>query len=167
MKNKCLPAGWQGFTIVELLLYMGLLTVFMVIMTRMFTSILDVQLESVATGAVAQDSRYLYERFVYDITRAASIVTPATVGETTNSLTIMIGMVANTYTVSGDAMVLINDAGVNRLNSSATRIRGLSFHRLGKAEGKNSIRITFTIDSTTQKVSGPETKTVTTTVALR
>ncbi|OGG34950.1 hypothetical protein A2363_01875 [Candidatus Gottesmanbacteria bacterium RIFOXYB1_FULL_47_11] len=157
----------KGFTIVELLLYMGLLTVFTVIMTHMFTSILDVQLESVATGAVSEDSRYLYGRLTYDIKRAASIVTPPVVGETTDSLTIMIGTVANTYRMSGDAIVLVNDAGVNRLNGSATRISGLSFQRLGKAEGKNSIRIAFTIDSTTQKVSGPETKTVTTTVALR
>lgn len=157
----------KGFTIVELLLYMGLLTVFMVIMTRMFTSILDVQLESVSTGAVAQDSRYLYTRLLYDVKRAASIVTPAVVGETTNSLTIMIGTVATTYTVSTDALVLINDMGVNRLNSYATRVRDLSFQRLGTGEGKHSIRIMFTIDSTTQKVSGPETKTVTTTVALR
>lgn len=152
-----------GFTLVELLIYIGLLTILMTILTRLFTAILDVQLSSEATGAVEEDSRYIYSRLAYDITRSDSIVTPVSPGESSNSLTITIGPVFNTYSVSGSNLML----GADQLNSSGTIISNLSFYRLGNLNGKDSIQIKFTITSTTQNVSGPDTKNIETTIARR
>jgi len=153
----------RGFTIVELLIYSGLLAILITILTRLFTATVDVQLSSEATGAVEEDSRYIYSRLAYDITRADSIVTPASPGESSNSLTITIGPVFNTYSVSGSNLML----GTDQLNSSGTIISNVSFYRLGNVNGKDSIQIKFTITSTTQNVSGPDTKNMETTIARR
>lgn len=157
----------KGFTLVELLLYMGLLAIFLVITTQLFTAILDVQLGSVATSSVEGDSRYIFNRISFDITRAGSIVTPASIGSTTSSLTLTIGGVANTYSLNGTNLVLINDSGTNPLNSFDTSVTNLSFLRLGPTNGKDSIQIKFTITSLTQVPSGPETKNVEFTIAQR
>lgn len=162
MKNR------NGFTIVELLIYMALMAIFITILTRMFTAIVDVQLSSEATGAVEEDGRFIYSRLAYDINRAQAIVTPATPGTTTNTMTILIDGVANTYSVSNTMFVLANDQGVGALNSEGTTVQNLSFQRLGGSpSGKDSIRITFTITSTTQDIRGADTKNIETTIALR
>ena len=157
----------KGFTLVELLIYMGLLTILMAILTRIFTGIIDVQLSSEATGAVEEDGRYIYSRLTYDVGRAASILTPSSLGDQTNTLTILIGDVAHTYAIDNNNLVLANNQGIDQLNSVGTRISNVSFQRLGNVGGKDSIQIKFTITSTTEQVNGPDTKNIETTVALR
>jgi len=163
MKNKkSQSAGRQGFSIVELLIYIGLLAILMVIMTRVFTSIIDVQLSSEATGSVEEDGRYIYSRVAYDIDRASGVVTPANAGDISNSLTLLIDGMANTYTLVSGNLMLENALGLNQLNSVGTNVSNLSFQKIA-----NSIQIKFTISSTTQQINGPDTKNIETTVALR
>jgi len=152
-----------GFTLVELLIYSGLLAILITILTRLFTATVDVQLSSEAASAVEEDSRYIYSRLAYDLAQADSIVLPASPGTSSNSLTIMIGSVAHTYSVSDSNLML----GTDQLNSSGTILSNVSFYRLGNVNGKDSIQIKFTITSTTQNISGPDTKNIETTIAQR
>ena len=144
----------RGFTIVELLLYMGLLTILMTILTRLFTATIDVQLSSEATGGVEEDSRYIYSRLAYDLSRADSIVTPAIPGASSDSLTIVIGSKTYTYRVSGTNLILANDTGEGALNSYMTGISNVTFTSLGSDTGKKSIQVKYTITSTIQSSSG-------------
>ena len=157
----------RGFTIVEMLLYMGILTGFLVVLTQLFTSIIDVQLESQATGPLAQDSRYIFSRLAYDIGRAEEVTTPGAAGVTTQSLGLMIGGVPHTYSVSGSNLTLESGAETNNLNSYGTQVSTLSFTRLGNTDGKHTVQIRYTITSTTQRVSGVQTKTMQTTIGVR
>jgi type II secretory pathway pseudopilin PulG len=156
-----------GFTIVELLIYMGLLTILMTILTRLFTATIDVQLSSEAAGGVEEDSRYIYSRLAYDLTRADSIVTPATPGLSSSSLTIMIGPVVYTYSVSGTNLMLTNDTGVGALNSYMTGISNVTFTLLGPDTGKKSIQVNYTVTSTIQSSSGSISRTIETTITQR
>lgn len=157
----------KGFTLVELIIYMGLLAILMTILTRLFTATIDVQLSSEATGAVEEDSRYIYSRLAYDLTRADSIVTPASPGVSANSLTMMIGPVVNTYSVSNTSLMLANDQGVSELNSYGTSISNVLFTQLGPVTGKKSIQVKYTITSTIQSSSGPDTRNMETTITQR
>src|SRR4030043_559602 len=154
----------RGFTLVELLIYSGLLIMLLGMLTRMFTGITDVQLESVATGAVEEDARYIYSRLSYDVSRATSVVTPSNLGDQTNSLTLLVDSIVTTYAISNNNLLLTNNQGANQLNSVGTTISNLSFRRLGNVGGKDSIQMTFTITSTTEQVSGPDTKDMETTI---
>ncbi len=157
----------RGFTIVEMLLYIGLLSIMITIMTGLFTSLLDVQLESEAASFVEADSRFLFSRFAYDIARATSITTPATLGSSSSSMTLLIDGVTYTYTIDNGALVLSSAMGTSTLTSFGTQISDITFTRLGNLDGKHAIQIHFTLASITERVSGPEEKTVQTTISLR
>jgi type II secretory pathway pseudopilin PulG len=157
----------KGVTIVELLIYMGLLTILMTILTRLFTATIDVQLTSEATGGVEEDARYIYSRLAYDLTRAESIVTPASPGSTSTTLTIMVGSVVYTYRVSGMNLILVSDMGEGSLNSYMTGISNPTFTLLGSDTGKKSIQVKYTITSTIQSSSGVVSRNIETTIAQR
>lgn len=161
MKNK------HGFTIVEMLIYMGILAVLTITLTRLFSGILNVQLESEATSAVESDSRFLYQRFSHDLGRATAITVPSEVGEVTNTLSILIGSDTHTYALSGGNFVLTNMNGTDVLNSYATQISNVTLRKLGSVNGKQAVQIRFTITSVTERPSGPESKNIQMTFTLR
>lgn len=148
----------QGFTLVELLIYMGLLTIFVYILSSMLISILDVKTESEAISAVEQDGRFLMERFAYDISRASSISTPASPGSSGSGLELVIGGVTYTYSLNGSNLELTNNNGTDNLNSSEVVVSSVTFQRLGNPGGKNSIKIEISLASLAERDGGPETK---------
>ena len=67
----------RAFTIIELLIYMGLLAGLITILGTVLSQVIDVQLESQAISAVEQDGRFILARLNYDLHRVASVTTPA------------------------------------------------------------------------------------------
>src|SRR3989344_2902498 len=94
------PAGRRGFTIIELLVYSGILVSFLYVMTNMFIAILDTQLESESNSAVVTDSRYLLSRLTYDIERADALLVPADLGAQADSLVLRIDGTDVTYAIT-------------------------------------------------------------------
>ena len=156
-----------GFTIVELSIYGAILGIFLVVLTTLFTSTLDLQLESEATTDVVADSRYIFSRFSYDIGRATAITIPASLGLETNSMQLTIDGTVYTYSVNNGRLELVSGAGTDPLNSAGSLVSDLSFLRLGNVGGKHSLRINLTITSTTKLPGGPEIREYQTTIALR
>jgi type II secretory pathway component PulJ len=157
----------KGFTIVELLIYMTLLSGFLLLMTRIFSSTLDVQLESESQSAIQQDSRYILSRLTYDIQRATSVTTPATQGGSGATLAMVIGGVTNTYALSGTNLTLTNSNPADQLNSINTQVSGLLFKRIGNVGGKDTVQVQFTLTSSTKRIQGADVKSFQTTVGLR
>jgi hypothetical protein len=164
-----LPArqGRQGFTIVELIIYTGILTIFLYVLTNIFTSVLDMQLESESTGPVVADGRYILSRFTYDITHASAIITPSTLGGESTSLVLRVGASDYTYSLSNGNLTLTTPLGAADINSYGSRVSNVSFRRYGNAGGKNSVRIVFTLTSTTTRQSGSEIRDYQTTIGLK
>ena len=161
---------YRGFTLVEILLYMGLLAILLVVLTEILVSILAVKIESEATSSVEQDSRFILSRMVYDISRATDISFPPQIGQTRSNLKMTVGGFLYEYAENGGNLQLINDLGTNNLNSSETTISNPSFQRIANTavpDTKDTIKIQFTITSKTTRSQGPETKTFTTTVGRR
>ncbi|OGH16623.1 MAG: hypothetical protein A3C30_04305 [Candidatus Levybacteria bacterium RIFCSPHIGHO2_02_FULL_40_18] len=161
------PKNGAGFTLVELLLYMGILSLFLLVQTQIFTSVLGVRLESEANSQVSQDSRFIMARLIYDINRAENIAVPATPSAVTDSLELIIDGTSNIYSLSAGNLLITNSQGSDNLNSFGTRISNLSFKKLGNVGGKNTVTISLTLTSVTQREAGPETRTVQTTSGLR
>jgi Tfp pilus assembly protein FimT len=166
-KYTGLPAGRQGFTIVELLIYCGILTVFLYVMTNIFTSVIDMQLETETANAVTTDSRYILSRLTYDIGRASAITTPASLGQQTGNLVLQIGGTDYTYTLTDGNLILTTTNGTGALNSYGTTVSDVTFRRYGNTDGKHSVRLTFTLTTTTMRAQGPEVRDFETTVGLR
>ena len=159
----------KGTTIVELMLYMTILSVLLVILTNVFTSALDVQSESVASSSVEEDGNYILARMDYDVHRAQSINVPTANGQTANYFQIAIGGVNYSYGLDGNNnLVLTSNLVANNLNNYGTSISNLSVQRLGNTGGvEDTLNISFTVTSRTKRISGYETKNFDTTLSLR
>jgi hypothetical protein len=160
----------KGVTIVELLLYMAILTVLLTVLTNIFISALDVQSESNATSSVEQDGNYILARLAYDIHRAQSITTPAADGDTADSFVIVIGGVPYTYGIDANSnLYLTNNFGTNNLNSYGSSVSALLVSLLGNGAGniEDSLKINFTVTSRTKRTSGFEIRNFQTNLSLR
>ena len=133
----------RGFTLIEILIYMGLMAALIIVLTNVFVTVLETQLESSSTSVVEIDGRYLLPRLIYDIHQAANITTPATAGQTTVSLTL------NTHSYSVSDGVLYID-GTDRLNSIDTQISNFSVTRIGNSVANDTLQISFTLTSLSQ-----------------
>ena len=160
----------RGFTLIEIIIYMALLSIFLLTLTDIFVSILDVQLESDATSAVEQDGRFILSRMAYDIPRASSIDIPPQIGQTRSNLRMTIGGVTYEYAENGGNLQLTNNLGTSNLNGSETAVSNLSFQKIANSAvvgTKETIKINFTIESITQRTQGPEVRNFQTTVGRR
>ena len=157
----------KGFTLVELLIYMSLLSGFLIVITELFASILDVKLESEATSAVEQDGRYILTRLSNDISKSSSISTPGSLGSTTTSLVMVVSGVTYTYSLNGNNLQITNNLGTNSLNSSESNVSAVNFQKIGNPGGKETIKINFNIASITSRTGGPETRMFQTTIGRR
>lgn len=159
----------RGVTLVELLLYMGILSVLLTVLTSVFVSALDVQSESSATSSVEQDGNYILGRFAYDVHRAQSINIPAANGAVSDSFQIVVNGVNYTYSVdASNNLILTDNLGANNLNNYGTSVSSFSVQRLGNAGGiENTLRINFIVTSRTKRISGYETKNFQTNLSLR
>ncbi len=157
----------SGFSLVEMIIVMGLMSMFMLTLTDIVVAVGDVSIESEATSAVSIDGRYILARLSYDIQRSTSITTPAALGGSSTSLALVIGGLAQTYSIATNNLRLVNSLGTNILNGSETTISAFSVTRRGNVGGKETITLTFTVTSKAVRDSGVETKTYTTTVGRR
>lgn len=140
---------------------------FLIVLTDVVSTTLNVQTESEATSSVSEDGRFLLARLDYDIQRATSITTPAALGGTGPSLVAVIGGVNNTYALVGGNLQLTNGTGTTNLNGSDSTISSLSFQKLGNSGGKETIRASYTVTSVAKTDQGQEARTFTTTFGRR
>ncbi len=159
MKN---PPNQQGVTLVEVLVTMGLLSVFLLILTSIFTASADIQSQTGSYAAVTTDGRFLLARLAYDIRRAETITTPASLGDSAASLVLAIGGHSYTYSVVGGRLRLDIDGDATYLTSKQTSISGLTFQKLGTDGGAASIRYSFTLASDSAHYTESQTYTSTT-----
>lgn len=165
MKNRQFQ---QGFTIIELLMYMGIFSILLLALFQIFTSVFDIQAETQATSSVEQDGKYILTRIIYDIQRASAITTPSAIGAQGSSLQLTIGTATYTYALLNGTLVLTSDVDTNaQMNSYDTTISSLSFTKLGNTNGKNVVTVSYVITSNTKRSSGSEVRSYKTTIGIR
>jgi len=130
-----------GFTIVELLLYMGLFMGFMTILSALFVSTLESQTDTTSISHTDQDAWYLMNRLEYDLYRADSVISPANNGDTSDILVIDIDGTQITYSLVGDVFTINESSQSANLVSGEVKASNLSFKRLGNEDGLSSITV--------------------------
>jgi type II secretory pathway pseudopilin PulG len=165
LKNKKIQ---KGVTIVELIVYIGLLSIFMLVLVDVFVTILNAKLESESTSSLNQDARYIYSRLAYDVGNADSMTLPLNLGNTEGSLQVKTGNVTDTYSLDGSGNLnLYNGTTTMKLNGDDTTLTNLSFTRLGSPDEKPTVKVSFTIKSLVNLQSGEQSRTIDTTFGLR
>ena len=140
---------------VELLIYIGLLTLFLTILTNLFISIFKLQLTAQSTSGLTQDTRFIIARMGYDIGNAASLIVP--------DLTHLQFNGTSTYSLDGDGNLILTIGGIgSKLNGLDTSISSISFQQVGE-----TVQVKFTIDSNVIEESGPRSQVIQTSYGLR
>jgi type II secretory pathway component PulJ len=170
MFNSLFSTNQRGFTMVELLLYMGIYSILMVVLMQIFTSILSVHAESQANSAVDQDTNYILSRMTQDLHTATNVVTPS-LGTSGTALHIIGAGKDITYSISGNTMTLTdnNTLTTDRLNSVDTDATA-SFLPIGNATpgSKVSVKVILTITSRIiREGNRHQTQTIETTIGTR
>jgi competence protein ComGC len=159
----------KGFTLVELLIYMGVLAIFIGTLTSLFTTSVNVQLESESISGVEQDGRYLLSKLSYDIHRAESVTAPESPGDSSTTLVMVIDGQTHTYAMDDENNLLYTTSeGSFQLNAHDTRMGSLVFERIGNVGGvENTIVVSLEIESRVQTQPPTEPKSFTTAISLR
>jgi type II secretory pathway pseudopilin PulG len=160
------PSNKAGFTLVEMLVGFGLLSVLLVLMTGIFTAALDAQLRSQATSSRQEDAQYILSRLSYDFNNATTMTTPASVGQQGSTLVLTINGQAWTYALSNGDLVLTNPQGSFILNSYLTTISQFSVTKVGNTTGKAAGRIQLSVGSRIQSASANDTVSYSTTFGV-
>lgn len=160
----------RGVSIVELIVYIGLLTIFMLVLLDVFITVLNARLETESTSTLNQDARYILSRLSYDIGNADNLVLPAGFGDSGSVLILAKGAETDTYSLDGSGnFILDNGTSSQKLNGSDTTITSISFQKIGNlAEGdKPTVKISFTVKSLIVRQAGEQTQTINTTIGTR
>jgi prepilin-type N-terminal cleavage/methylation domain-containing protein len=156
----------KGFTLVELIIYMGIFSVLIFIFTDIFVSSIQTKTSGEATAYVNQDANFILRKFEHDLNNANVISQPVP-SVSSDSLDFIIYGQPVTYRLNNGILERVNGAEINSLNSFGTTVTGLTFTNLGNMEGKGVIRIDITLESKARVNNRPEVINLQTTVGLR
>lgn len=156
-----------GFSLVELIIYMGLSTVILTVITGLFISVLESQTKSQVTSAMEQDGQYILSKITYEIYQADEITTPASLGEQGSQLQVTTSGQPISFQLNDQTLSITKNSVTSQLHSSLTQVTEFQVSRLGNVDGLQAISILFTLDSLNQTASSAQTKQYQTTVSLR
>lgn len=157
----------RGFTLIELVLYMGILVMLLAVLSSIFSAIVDVQLNSSSLSSVDQDGNYLLGKFTYDVASSSAILTPASPGNQTSTLQLTINSINYTYSLNGSNNLQVVNNSTSQtdvLNSYNTSVSGLTFTRIGSGGNSDTVQVSYAIRSRIKERGGYETKSFTTTL---
>ncbi|HKB88059.1 MAG TPA: prepilin-type N-terminal cleavage/methylation domain-containing protein [Patescibacteria group bacterium] len=141
----------NGFTIVELMIYMALLSVFILVLLDIFVTTLNFKLQSESTSALNQDARAILANLNYNVYNAGA----ATVASSTQ---LSLDSGAKVYQLSsGD--LLLNSV---KLNSANTKVDSISFTKVG-----TTIRVSYTLESLIETQGVAKNQSIDATLGLR
>lgn len=156
-----------GFTLLELIIYMGIFSMVLLILVQIFGVALDIMGESQAKSTVAQDGEYINLRLGYDIKRAEKVVLPSALGGESQNLQIVISGENYSYSLVNGKLKITNNAGADDLSGFDITVSNLKFKRLGYENGKDNIVVSFTLSSKTLYRGKTETRNFQTAFGLR
>jgi hypothetical protein len=144
-----------GFTLVEVLIYMGLLTGFLLVISAVFSITISTQTDVVQSQQIDQDTQYLIAKIQYEVQNADSITTPAANGDTASSFAIVSSGTTYTYFVEDDQLKVSDGIEENVLTSPDVRVTSLDILRLGNTYGLSALSFDLTIQNILNNESRP------------
>jgi len=173
MINLIFKKFHKGASLIELLIYIGLLSIILLVAIDLMIRSGEFSLEASSKNNLQGDTLFIEGRLSYDIHQADTITTPADLGDTSSTLVLTVGSETHTYSLNGTNLEYQRETGpppttqTANLNSNLTRINSISFQRLGNTGGKHTIKIVFEIEDIKGRKGGAVKKTFETVVGLR
>ncbi len=157
----------SGFTLLELLIAMGLMIVFLLVLTEIIVTLVNGQLETFSTSTVSQEAKFLLARISYDLRRADAVTQPVNLGDVGNTLQLTIsGQPVGLGLVNGN-IEYTDASGMTVLNRTNTRLTQLTFQKIGNPTGAPTVQIKLTVESKIEEHGTFESNYLQTTVGLK
>lgn len=137
----------NGFTLIELILYMAIVTIVMGALIPFAWNVIEGSAKSSVEQEVSSQARFVSERIKYEIRNATAINSPIA-GASSNVLNLN-SSPATIIDLSSEKTRISKDGGTNytNLNSNDTSVSGLTFTSYESTDGKTKhIKFSFTID---------------------
>lgn len=137
----------SGFTLVELLIFMALSSLFLTISAELLKSAVDFRLETAGSAAVDLSGNFIYKRLVYDLKRASAITTPTLAGQSGSTLGLTISGSSYTYTLTSGRLTLTSPTATEPVSDELVTVRNFSVTRTGVSPQPVGVIVAFDIDS--------------------
>lgn len=144
----------KGFTIVEMLLYIGLFSTILLVTTQILISITDMYLESSATSSLENNATYLSQKLQYDLLRSTRIVEPANPTITGNRLVLQINGSDFVYEIQNQGLFLTAEDETNQISTNDVEVESLVVKRVGNGTATDSARLDLTLQSKYTEADG-------------
>jgi type II secretory pathway component PulJ len=167
MKKKLNTTGNKGVTLIEMVIYMGILSIILIVFVDMFAVLVNKQMETESISSVQQDSNYILSRLSYDFSQAETVEIPAQAGSSSAMLRLMIASQLYDYSIVNNSLIVTSSGISTQLNGYDTTIDPITFTRIGEGNSNDVVRITIPIISRAKKQSGYELFTISTTLGIR
>lgn len=138
----------KGFTLIEVIFYISMLSVFILIISTFWQGLIDVQEKSRAMNAVHSESQFIMSK-ILQVIRDSNEITSPTYGLSSSSISLErkdINDNPTTIELNGNN-IRISEGSIpfSNLNSSRVSISNLQFSNNAKSDSSGLINIQFTI----------------------
>jgi|SRR3989344_3121640 len=161
MKNQ------KGATIIEIIIYSLLSISLILVLTDVFSSLLEKSKESVSFSEVESDGKFISQKLLNHLPAASSVSIPANLGDLASTLSFTANGSSYSYYLSNSDLYLNENGTANKLNSYGTQVSNLTIQKLGNSGGKPVLKIGFNLKSTIIQPKGYEEKTYDLTIGTR
>lgn len=167
LQNALKKNNQQGFSLVELLLYMGLLSVFLVVISAFFITILDVQTRALSSTQLEENSKFISNRLKYELRSADAATNSAALGVSTSTFEVVRGGQTYTFSVSGTTLQRASNSATVALHDDDIQVQNFTVQRIGNEGTFDTFVIGYTLQSTAQVGGDSDSKNYQLTVGLR
>lgn len=147
-RNLAQRKSLTGFTLVELLLYLGLAAIMVLVIATFFGTMLEARVQNQVIAEVESQGATVLQRITQTIRNADNITSPA-IGASASSLTldmVPIGIDPTVFNLASGVIRITEGAGsAVALTNSRVTVSALTFRNLSRISTPGTIRIQFTL----------------------
>lgn len=134
----------KGFTLIETIIYMGILVVILLIVTNLLIASSSFSQEETARLEIQKNGRFAIERIIRDLQASQAVNIPDT-SVPTNHLVIS-NPTQITYNISNNRLVRVDSTSTENVTDNQVKIDSLSFSRIENSGGRATIKMDLTVN---------------------
>lgn len=157
----------NGFTLVELLVYFGLFSILIVVLSSVFITMLEQQTQDTAQSVLQQESEYILAKLKYEIYNADEVVAPASPGASLQSLTLRTGGEEKVFSLVNSQLVYTYETVNWPMSSNEIMVTDLEFENQSGTALHQAVGIHIGMRTNLPQERTSYNRVISTTVTLR
>lgn len=141
------PDGRRGFTLLELLIYIAIISVVLIVATKLSSQVLAVKAKSTALSEVNRNARFVMDRIVTEVGEADAIAAGTVFGTNPGRLELTVTDLGNSPTVfavtDGTLTVQLGSGPALPLTSSQVTVTGFTLQDMSRQPGTRSVAVSL------------------------